>query len=124
MDAAVALARIRELLRPGATHAVIGLACSRLPAHLPTEVAAALTNTVYHLTEPHWEHPSPTMWPPPDTYAHMRRLATRLLPGARSPPPAVALFDHVDQTHPEVTARHPAARSSIGPHRTLDGKAS
>lgn len=30
-----------------------------------------------------WEHPSPTHWPPPETYAAMRRTAARILPGAR-----------------------------------------
>jgi len=83
MDAAAALTRMRELLRPGGTLAVVGLASSRLPADLPIELAAVLTNCIYRFTKTHWEHPSPTVWPPPETYASMRRLATRLLPGAR-----------------------------------------
>lgn len=83
MDAAAALTRMRELLRPGGTLAVVGLARSRLPTELPIEAAAVLTNGIYRLTKSHWEHPSPTVWPPPETYASMRGLATRLLPGAR-----------------------------------------
>ena len=83
MDAAVALARMRELLRPGGTLAIVGLARSRLPAELPIEVAAVLANGLYRLTKAHWQHPSPTVWPPPASYADMRRLAARLLPGAR-----------------------------------------
>jgi 2-polyprenyl-3-methyl-5-hydroxy-6-metoxy-1,4-benzoquinol methylase len=83
MDAAGALTRMRELLRPGGTLSVVGLARSRLPAELPIEVAAALTDTIYRLTKSHWEHPSPTVWPPPQTYAGMRCLAARLLPDAR-----------------------------------------
>ncbi|MDQ6782291.1 MAG: methionine biosynthesis protein MetW [Actinomycetota bacterium] len=76
------LIRMRELLRPGGTLAVVGLARRRLPAELQIELATILTNVVYRFTKSHWEHPSPTLWPPPETYASMRRLATRLLPGA------------------------------------------
>ncbi len=83
MDAAAALTRMRKLLPPGGTLAVVGLARSQLPADLPIEVAAVLTNRIYRLTQSHWEHPSPTVWPPPETYSSMRRLATQLLPSAR-----------------------------------------
>jgi len=83
MDAAVALGRMRDLLRPGGTLVIVGLARSRLPADLPVEVAAVAVNGIYRLTKTYWQHPSPTVWPPPATYPGMRRLATRLLPGAR-----------------------------------------
>jgi len=83
MDAAAALARMRDLLRPGGTLAIVGLARSRTPADLAADAAAVLPNRIYLLTRTQWEQPSPTAWPPPETYASMRRLAARLLPGAR-----------------------------------------
>jgi len=83
MDAAAALGRMRDLLRPGGTLVIVGLARSRLPADLPVEVAAVAVNGIYRLTKTYWQHPSPTVWPPPVTYPGMRRLATHLLPGAR-----------------------------------------
>ena len=30
-----------------------------------------------------WDHPSPTVWPPPVTYSEVRQAAGRLLPGSR-----------------------------------------
>jgi hypothetical protein len=34
-------------------------------------------------TKGYWEISSPTVWPPPETYAGMRDLAAELLPGTR-----------------------------------------
>lgn len=83
MDATAALTRMRELLRPGGRLVIVGLARSRLPADAPIELAAIVVNAGYRLTKGHWRHPSPTAWPPPETYASMRRIAARVLPGAR-----------------------------------------
>ena len=44
MDAAAALRRMRELLRPGGTLAVVGLARSRFPTDLPLGVAARVVS--------------------------------------------------------------------------------
>src|SRR5579884_2523075 len=83
LDPAAALARMCELLRPGGRLVVIGLARSRLPTDLPRELLAAVAHRLHLLTKPYWQHPSPTVWPPPHTYAEIHRLAARVLPGTR-----------------------------------------
>ena len=83
MDAATGLQRMADLLRPGGVLVVIGCARSELPADLPWELAAVAAQAFHRMTKTVWEHPSPTAWPPPETYAGMRRLASLLLPGVR-----------------------------------------
>ena len=83
MDAGVALARMRDLLRPGGTLAIIGLPRPDFPADLPWLLASAAAWRIHRLTRRYWEHPSPTVWPPPETYTDMRRIAARILLGAR-----------------------------------------
>ncbi len=83
MDATTALTRMRALLRPGGALVVLGLARSDSLRDLPYEAAGVLAHRVHSLTREHWEHPSPKVWPPPETYTGMRRLAGDLLPGAR-----------------------------------------
>jgi SAM-dependent methyltransferase len=83
MDAAVALQRMRELLRPGGRLAVVGLARSRYPADLLWDAAAVIGSRAHRVTKGYWEISAPTCWPPPETYAGMRRLAAQLLPGVR-----------------------------------------
>src|SRR5436305_5225031 len=83
MDARAALARMSQLLAPGGTLAVVGLARSRLPADLPWEAAAIVANLGCRLTRTCWEQPSPTVWPPPLSRAGMRALARQELPGVR-----------------------------------------
>ena len=83
MDAELALTRMRELLRPGGTLIVVGLARSRFPADLPLEIGAVAANRFYSMRRTFWEHPSPVAWPPPDSYRQVRRRAKRLLPGSQ-----------------------------------------
>jgi SAM-dependent methyltransferase len=83
MDAVAALRRMRDLLRPGGVLVVIGLARSRFPADLPLDAAAVVASRLYRLRKGYWEHPSPTLWPPPLTYAQMHNIADGLLPGSR-----------------------------------------
>lgn len=82
VDAETALARLRALLRPGGVLAVIGLARSS-PGDLPVDIAAIVANRFRRLRAPYWQHPSPTVWPPPESYTSMRRIVARALPGAR-----------------------------------------
>jgi 2-polyprenyl-3-methyl-5-hydroxy-6-metoxy-1,4-benzoquinol methylase len=82
MDAAAALARMGQLLVPGGSLVVVGLARSRLP-DLPWDVAAVLANLGHRAVRGYWEHPSPTMWPPTHTYRQIRALAGETLPGVR-----------------------------------------
>jgi SAM-dependent methyltransferase len=83
MDAGAALARMRDLLRPGGALVIIGLPRPDLPADLPWLFASTAASSIHKLTRRYWEHPSPTVWPPPETFAGMRRIAARVLPGAR-----------------------------------------
>lgn len=83
MDAAVALRRMAELLRPGGCLAVLGLARSSGLADAGWEVGGVATHQVMRRRRTRWEHPSPNVWPPPVTYVEMRGLARRVLPGSR-----------------------------------------
>jgi SAM-dependent methyltransferase len=83
MNAVAALRRMHELLRPGGSLAVLGLARSRYPADLPRDIAATLVSRAKRATKKHWESSAPTVWPPPQTYGEMRSLAERTLPQVR-----------------------------------------
>jgi 2-polyprenyl-3-methyl-5-hydroxy-6-metoxy-1,4-benzoquinol methylase len=83
MNAVAALQRMHELLRPGGKLAVLGLARSQYPADLPRNVAATLVSRANRATRNYWESSAPTVWPPPETYAEMRRLAECTLPQVR-----------------------------------------
>jgi SAM-dependent methyltransferase len=82
MQAELALLHLRELLRPGGALAVIGLARSS-PIEWPVDAAAIVPNRVRRLRGGYWPHSSPVVWPPPESYASMRQIAARVLPGAR-----------------------------------------
>lgn len=91
MDAASAVLRMSELLRPGGVLAVIGLARGSSVIDLAMTIPAVITNWICALdskffaeTRPAEDvYKSPTLWPPRETYGAMHRLATRLLPGVR-----------------------------------------
>jgi SAM-dependent methyltransferase len=83
MDEAAALARMRDLLRPGGALAVVGLARSRYPADLPRELVGVAVDRLHKARRTLWESSAPTVWPPERTYGEIRDLARRLLPGAR-----------------------------------------
>ncbi|MEV0792876.1 class I SAM-dependent methyltransferase [Kribbella sp. NPDC050459] len=82
VDARTALLRLRDLLRPGGALVVIGVARSNLPRDLPRELAGVAASWAHRAVKGHWEHPSPTVWPPPVTFPEMQSLAADLLPGA------------------------------------------
>ena len=82
MDVAAALSRMRQLLRPGGTLAVVGLARSRL-RDLPTDVAGVVGHRVLLVGKKYQQVNAPTIWPPPQTYAQVRRIASDTLPGVR-----------------------------------------
>ena len=77
-----ALERAKDLLAPGGVLLVVGLAASQLPRDAGWEIAAVVTHQAGRLTHKDWEQPSPTLWPPPATYAQVRRAAARILPGS------------------------------------------
>jgi SAM-dependent methyltransferase len=82
LDAKVALRHLRNLLRPGGVLVVVGLARSS-PRDLPIDIAAIVPNRLRRLRTPYWQQPSPTVWPPPESYTSMRRIAAQVLPGVR-----------------------------------------
>jgi hypothetical protein len=71
-----------DLLRPGGVLVVVGVARSQ-PADLHRELAAFVAHRWLRMRRTLWEHSSPVVWPPPETYAGMRRLAEEVLPGVR-----------------------------------------
>ena len=91
MDAAAALNRMREQLRPGGTLVIIGLARNGWsPVDLAFEVPAAVNlriQRVRHRPRPRPDggpgYQPPIVWPPAGTYRQVRRLASALLPGMR-----------------------------------------
>lgn len=82
VDATTGLTRMRDLVRPGGVLAVVGLARNELPRDLPFVLSATLAGYAYQARKGYWEHPSPTVWPPPVTFRGMRDLAAEILPGA------------------------------------------
>ena len=82
MDPAAALASVRQLLVPGGSLDIIGLARSRL-GDLPWDVAAVIANLGYRMARGYWEQPSPTVWPAPHRYREIRAVVRQSLPGVR-----------------------------------------
>lgn len=82
MDTSVALTRMKDLLRPGGTLAVIGLARNHIPADLPAAIVSFPVLLGVRAVRRQWAHPSPIVWPPPLTFHETRRVAERTLPGA------------------------------------------
>lgn len=82
MGAEPGFLRLSSLLCPGGVLAVIGLARSS-PIDWPLDLAAIVPNWLRQRRAQYWQHPSPVAWTAPESYASMRRIAARVLPGAR-----------------------------------------
>jgi SAM-dependent methyltransferase len=84
LDARSGLVRLRSLVAPGGVLIVIGLARPDLPKDLPVEVTAQIVGRIRRWPGRLDSAPQPpTIWPPPERYSTMRRLATELLTGVR-----------------------------------------
>jgi hypothetical protein len=83
MDAEAGLTRMACLVRPGGALAVVGLARSCQLRDFALDVVGAVVTRVHLnvLRKRYWEHSAPKVWPPPLSYAELRRTAARLLPG-------------------------------------------
>lgn len=84
LDLATALRRFDALTAPGGTVVVIGLARRAGPRDLAIDAAGALTSRLIRVRRDQWVHPSPIVWPPPDTYAEVRSTAATCLPGSEA----------------------------------------
>ncbi len=82
MPADAALDRMRELLKPGGALAIVGLARGGVGG-LPYDLAGAIAHRHRSHRTRYWDHPSPTVWPPPLSYRQMWQTAERHLPGVR-----------------------------------------
>ena len=82
VDLVQGLTRMAALLRPGGVLAVVGIARSRPVVDLPFDVAGAIATRLYQLRKPLWNHTAPICWPPPETFAGVKRIAQHVLPGA------------------------------------------
>ncbi|NIK55202.1 methyltransferase domain-containing protein [Kribbella shirazensis] len=80
VDARTGLLRMRDLLRPGGALVVVGVARANLPRDLPWELAGIAANWTHRATKGYWQHPSPTVWPPPVTFPEMQTLSAEVLP--------------------------------------------
>jgi SAM-dependent methyltransferase len=78
-----ALDRMADLLRPGGTLVVVGLARTRLPADLPWQLAGALTTRVLRRRHGGYRPVASPTLPPRHTYREIRDMATTRLPAAR-----------------------------------------
>jgi SAM-dependent methyltransferase len=84
LDARSGLVRLRSLVAPRGVLVVIGLARPDLPKDLPREVVAQIVGRVRRRAgQPDGVPQAPILWPPPERYSTMRRLANELLPGVR-----------------------------------------
>jgi ubiquinone/menaquinone biosynthesis C-methylase UbiE len=83
MDTAEALERMGELVRPGGTLAVVGVARSGSALDVAYDLVAAVATRLHRLRKGWWETSAPKVWPPAETYGSTRRIVADVLPGAR-----------------------------------------
>lgn len=82
VDQVAGLTQFAQLLRPGGTLLVVGLARSRSVRDLTRDVRDSLAIRRHTWTKGVWETPAPKLWPPPLTYAETRAVSLDTLPGA------------------------------------------
>ena len=107
LDAAAGLRRLRDLLKPGGMLVVIGLAEARLPADVPYELAGAIVHRFLLWRRTWTDSAAPTFYPPPETYAGMRRVAKTILPGSQFHRRALWRYS---LTWAKPTATHPGGK--------------
>ena len=82
MDAGRSLARFAQLVRPGGTVVVVGLAANTW-VDMPLAAAGMALRVGLGLVYGRWNHSAPICWPPPLTYREMKALSADVLPGVR-----------------------------------------
>jgi 2-polyprenyl-3-methyl-5-hydroxy-6-metoxy-1,4-benzoquinol methylase len=83
MDTAAGLSAMRDLVRPGGTLVVVGIARSRYPRDAGWDAAGAVVTRAHMVTKTFREVSAPIVWPPPLTFAETRAVAEVELPGVR-----------------------------------------
>jgi 2-polyprenyl-3-methyl-5-hydroxy-6-metoxy-1,4-benzoquinol methylase len=81
-DTRQALRCMRDLVRPGGTLAIVTFARAGLRG-LPWAVFTFVNRGIALRLRGKWEHTAPTVWPPRDTVAQLRRHVRAELPGAQ-----------------------------------------
>jgi len=81
-DVPTALCRLRDLLEPGGTLAVVTFVKPE-PREIPWQALSWVSCTVANRVRHKWEHSAPIAWPPPFTLSELRAHARAALPGAR-----------------------------------------
>jgi SAM-dependent methyltransferase len=82
MDAGRSLTRFAQLVRPGGTVIVVGLAANTW-ADIPLAAVGMASRLGLGLVYGRWKHSAPECWPPPLTYREMKALSADVLPGVR-----------------------------------------
>jgi len=83
MDIEQGLGRMSDLLKPGGRIVVIGFAASRSLTDLWYNSLGFWAHRYYRFRRGWWEHPSPIICEDLDSHDDVRRIAQRVLPGAR-----------------------------------------
>lgn len=81
MDIHEGLERLKNWVKPGGRLYIVGAARSTA-ADLPREMVGSFFDKAFAIGRGRWEHGSPTVWPPPHTYADVRAAVRDVLPGA------------------------------------------
>jgi SAM-dependent methyltransferase len=82
MDAGRSLTRFAQLVRPGGTVIVVGLAANAW-ADIPLAAVGMASRLGLGVVYGRWKHSAPECWPPPLTYREMKVLSADVLPGVR-----------------------------------------
>lgn len=80
-DTCVALRRLRDLVQPGGTLAIVTFARAGW-RDLPWALLTVVLRGIAIRLRGKWEHSAPTVWPPRDTVHQLRRYVRAELPGA------------------------------------------
>lgn len=82
-DLDLALRRLADLTAPGGVMVAVGLARSASLVDAAYSTAGAVQHRFLVRRRHYWEHSAPTVWPPPHTFAEVKRTARAVLPGCR-----------------------------------------
>ncbi|AMU54881.1 class I SAM-dependent methyltransferase [Mycobacteroides abscessus] len=83
MDIEQGLRRMSDLLKPGGRIVIVGFAANRSVTDLWYDGLGFWLHRYYRLRYGWWEHPSPVSCEGLDSHDEVRRIAQRVLPGAR-----------------------------------------